>query len=171
MSSFAFQTFRSGARSPLNDTFRSMLSERSNSNTRQAEIRRLREDHEFRSALKEAIASIVTLPKLRNRVKEELPFLDEEQSNIKVQSNANAAKDARKRLFEKKRQDEQKYENGLSNLVERTTKEMTSARANNLRIMLSKKWSEHKNAYRIVSKVSNRSQERINHMIDNRYHL
>ena len=158
-----------GGRSPMNETRRSLGSDGGMSTARPDELKRLRQDEKFKCALDEAISNIITLPKLRHKVKQELTSLDEETSNLKVLSNAIAAKDARKRLFDKKKKEEQKYENGLSDLIERTTKEMTSARANNLKMLLSKKWSEHKNAYRIVTNLTNRSQERINQMVDNRY--
>ena len=158
-----------GGRSPMNETRRSLGSDGGMSTARPDELKRLRQDEKFKCVLDEAISHIITLPKLRHKVKQELASLNEETSNLKVLSNAIAAKDARKRLFDKKKREEQKYENGLSDLIERTTKEMTSARANNLKLMLSKKWSEHKNAYRIVTNLTNRSQERINQMVDNRY--
>jgi hypothetical protein len=47
---------------------------------------------------------------------------------------------------------------------------INAVQANNLNVVLSPKWTEGRNVYKIVSKIENRtSMKRLNDMIENRY--
>ena len=92
------------------------------------------------------------MPGYKNRVWEKISNMHNQYEEEKGLQGLKAGEIARKRLIEKTKRTENDEQTGLDELIDKTAK--TSAlQAINLSKLLTKKWSEEKNAYFIMSNI------------------
>ena len=107
--------------------------------------------------------------KVYDQVKSTLSLYEQDRIKISLGDGIKATQDAQRRVRERKMRMEEKEEQGIEDLIKKQT---GAINATNLERLLTKKWSEHQNAYHIMTKINKFSKEedRVNELLcQNRY--
>lgn len=107
--------------------------------------------------------------KVYDQVRSTLSLYEQDRIKISLEEGVKATQDAQRRVRERKIRMEEKEEQGIEDLIK---KQQGAINATNLERLLTKKWSEHPNAYHIMTKIQkfSKNEDRVNELLcQNRY--
>ena len=102
--------------------------------------------------MNECIGILQKMPAYKNKVWDKISAMHNEYEEEKGMQGLRAGEEARKRLRDKLKGQDEAEAAGLDGLIE-TTAKISALQAINLSQLLKKKWSEEKNAYFIMSNI------------------
>lgn len=115
-------------------------------------------DNSFRNQLQETVRIIEKLPKLRNTVLMKMSQWQNDREERAAQAGLHGAKLSRDCIKEYNRKLEEEKETLLKKFIEN---EPNACHASNLYRLLTKKWTEEANAWKIQSKLTPKKEKRI----------
>ena len=106
----------------------------------------------FQKDLKYALATLDRNPDLKNRAWKSIVQLHAETQHEEGRKGLIAGLNARQRLLQKERRKEQEHERQLDTMINETA-QTSALHATKLSQLLKKKWTEEKNAYKLMSNI------------------
>ena len=116
-------------------------------------------DLDFKNEMDNALMNLERNPTVKNKVWQQLIEFNQQMDIEKGQKGLLAGQLAKQRLKQKEIEDAEEHERLLDQMILDTSK--TSAlRAINLNQLLKKKWTEEKNSYKLLTKITTEKQNR-----------